>query len=194
MAKALPIKEPVDVQDKERVPNVIVVEPEEHFVSDAGSSYYVSGQALNYKFNQRDITSGAFATMGVAIPMAIGAACYDKNAQIIVVTGDGSLELNIQELKTVSQNNLNIKIFVINNGGYASIRESQDAYSDGRYTEVEDILDFSKVADAFEMKYEIIDDYNNLDKQIINITNNSDPTLIEVVCERDQKIFSPEKL
>ena len=166
----------------------------QHFVSDAGSSYYVSGQALNYKFNQRDITSGAFATMGVAIPMAIGAACYDKNAQIIVVTGDGSLELNIQELKTVSQNNLNIKIFVINNGGYASIRESQDVYSDGRYTEVEDILDFSKVADAFEMKYEIIDDYNHLDKQIINITNNSDPTLIEVVCERDQKIFSPEKL
>ena len=166
----------------------------QHFVSDAGSSYYVSGQALEYKFNQRDITSGAFATMGVAIPMAIGAACYDKNVQIIVVTGDGSLELNIQELKTVSQNNLNIKIFVINNGGYASIRDSQDAYSEGRYTESEDILDFSKVANAFEMSYEIIEDYNNLDKQILNITSHSKPVLVEVVCERNQKIFEPEKL
>ena len=171
----------------------------QHFVSDAGSSYYVSGQALNYKFNQRDITSGAFATMGVAIPMAIGAACYDKNAQIIVVTGDGSLELNIQELKTVSQNNLNIKIFVINNGGYASIRESQDAYSDGRYTEVEDILDFSKVADAFEMKYEIIDDYNNLDKQIINITPAnekaiiSESALLERISTLEEELSKPVK-
>jgi len=166
----------------------------QHFVSDAGSSYYVSGQALDYKFNQRDITSGAFATMGVAIPMAIGAACCDGAAQIIVITGDGSIELNIQELKTVSQNNLNIKIFVINNGGYASIRASQDEYSDGRYTEAEDILNFSKVADAFEMDYEIIDDFNNIDNQITKINSNNNPTLVEVVCERDQKIFGPEKL
>ena len=164
----------------------------QHFVSDAGSSYYVTGQALDYEFGQKDITSGAFATMGVAIPMAIGASCYDKDAQIIVVTGDGSLELNIQELKTVSQNSLNIKIFVINNGGYASIRESQDEYSEGRYTEDEDILDFSKVANAFEMNYEIIDDYISIDEQINKITSNSNPTLIEVVCERDQKIFGPE--
>ena len=164
----------------------------QHFVSDAGSSYYVTGQALDYEFGQKDITSGAFATMGVAIPMAIGASCYDKDAQIIVVTGDGSLELNIQELKTVSQNSLNIKIFVINNGGYASIRESQDEYSEGRYTEDEDILDFSKVANAFEMNYEIIDDYLTIDEQINKITSNSNPTLIEVVCERDQKIFGPE--
>jgi len=166
----------------------------QHFVSDAGSSYYVTGQALNYDFGQKDITSGAFATMGVAIPMAIGASCYDKDAQVIVVTGDGSLELNIQELKTVSQNNLNIKIFVINNGGYASIRESQDEHSDGRYTEGEDILDFSKVAQAFEMNYEIIDDHMSIDDQIINITSNSNPTLIEVVCEREQKIFGPEAI
>ncbi len=164
----------------------------QHFVSDAGSSYYVTGQALDYNFGQRDITSGAFATMGVAIPMAIGASCYDRDSQIIVVTGDGSLELNIQELKTVSQNNLNIKIFVINNGGYASIRESQDEYSDGRYTETEDILDFSKVAEAFEMDYEIIDNYETIDQQIKQITGNSKPTLIEVVCERDQTIFGPE--
>ncbi len=164
----------------------------QHFVSDAGSSYYVTGQALDYNFGQRDITSGAFATMGAAIPMAIGSSCYDKDAQIIVVTGDGSLELNIQELKTVSQNNLNIKIFVINNGGYASIRESQDEYSDGRYTEAEDILDFSKVAEAFEMEYEIIEDYNTVDQKIKKVTGNQNPTLIEVVCERDQTIFGPE--
>ena len=164
----------------------------QHFVSDAGSSYYVTGQALDYNFGQRDITSGAFATMGVAIPMAIGSSCFDKDAQIIVVTGDGSLELNIQELKTVSQNELNIKIFVINNGGYASIRESQDEYSDSRYTEADDILDFSKVAQAFEMDYEIIEDYKTLDEKIKLVTSNDKPTLIEVVCERNQTIFGPE--
>jgi len=166
----------------------------QHFVSDAGSSYYVTGQALDYNFGQRDITSGAFATMGVAIPMAIGSSCFDKDAQLIVVTGDGSLELNIQELKTVSQNGLNIKIFVINNGGYASIRESQDEYSDGRYTETDDILDFSKVAQAFEIDYEIIEDYKTLDEKIKLVTSNNKPMLVEVVCERNQTIFGPESI
>ena len=86
------------------------------FVNDAGSANYVSSQGLKLKTGQREITSGAFYSMGVAIPLAIGASVSNKKAQVIVVTGDGSIEFNIQELRTVSQNGLNIKIFIINNG------------------------------------------------------------------------------
>ena len=103
------------------------------FISDAGSSYFATGQALRFEKGQREITSGAFASMGLSIPLAIGSAAARKDMQILAVTGDGSLELNIQELKTMSFYNFDIKLFVINNGGYVSIRNTQDALFGGRY-------------------------------------------------------------
>ena len=128
------------------------------FINDAGSANYVSSQALKLEKGQRELTSGAFYSMGLTIPLAIGAASCSPGSQIIAVTGDGSIELNIQELQTVSLNNLNIKLFVINNGGYASIRVSQDSMCGGRYTDDEEILDFSKVASTFNMPFYFLDD------------------------------------
>ena len=116
-------------------------------VTDAGSNYFIGGQAWRFEKGQKEIASTTNAAMGLSVPLSIGAAVA-SGKQVLSVTGDGSIELNIQELKTISHYNLNIKTFVINNGGYASIRESQDEYSDGRYTEADDILDFSKVAQA----------------------------------------------
>ena len=59
------------------------------------------------------MTSGAFYSMGIALPMAIGASATEKDAQVIAITGDGSIELNIQELRTLSQNKLDVKLFII---------------------------------------------------------------------------------
>ncbi len=79
--------------------------------------------------------------MGLALPLAIGAAVTQPSSQVIAITGDGSIELNIQELRTLSQNNLDVKLFIINNGGYASIRKSQDEIvGGGRYTDDEEVL------------------------------------------------------
>ena len=85
------------------------------FVNDAGSANYICSQGLKLQTGQREITSGAFYSMGVALPLAIGAAVTKPKSQIIAITGDGSIELNIQELRTMSHNNLNVKLFVINN-------------------------------------------------------------------------------
>ena len=77
--------------------------------------YIVEGfqqTSLELKNGQTEITSAAFASMGVAIPLAIGAATTKPDKQILVIVGDGSIELNIQELKTISEYNLNIKIFL----------------------------------------------------------------------------------
>ena len=111
-------------------------------------------------------------------------------SQIIAVTGDGSIELNIQELQTVSLNNLNIKLFVINNGGYASIRDSQDNMCGGRYTDDEEILNFRKVADTFNMPFYFVDDYKKLDENIQEIFSSDGPALIEVLCDPNQHILS----
>jgi acetolactate synthase-1/2/3 large subunit len=129
--------------------------------------------------------------MGLTIPLAIGAASCSPESQIIAITGDGSIELNIQELQTVQLNNLNIKIFVINNGGYASIRVSQDSMCGGRYTDDEEILNFSKVADTFNMPFYFLDDYKKLDNNIKEILSIDGPALIEVLCDPNQIIMSP---
>ena len=151
------------------------------FVSDAGSSNYICSQNLRFKKGQRELTSGAFYSMGVALPLAIGASVTEPEAQVIAITGDGSIELNIQELKTMSDNNLNIKLFVINNGGYASIRKSQDDMVGGRYTDDQKVLIFSKVSEAFELPFHQIDDFAILDGRIPEILSSNGPQLIEVL-------------
>ena len=97
-------------------------------ITDAGSNYYIGGQVWHFEKGQKEITSITNAAMGLSVPLAIGAAVADKKRQILAVTGDGSLELNIQELKTMSHYNLNVKLFVINNGGYVSMHNWADNF------------------------------------------------------------------
>ena len=100
-------------------------------VTDAGSNYYIGGQAWFFKNQQTEISSTTNAAMGLSIPLSVGAAIAKKNSYILSVTGDGSLELNVQELKTISHYKLNIKTFVINNGGYVSMKKWQGNFFKG---------------------------------------------------------------
>ena len=167
--------------------------PNHIFTNDAGSSNYISSQALKLNNGQKELTSGAFYTMGLTLPLAIGAAVQEPTKQIIAITGDGSIELNIQELQTINLNNLNIKIIVINNGGYASIRDSQDAMCGGRYTDDEQILNFKKIANAFNLDFEIIQSVTNLQEKLELVLQNNRPTIVEVVCDDAQYMIQPTK-
>ena len=165
-------------------------------VTDAGSNYYVGGQVFKFERGQREITSATFAAMGLGVPLAIGSAIAEKNAQILAVTGDGSLELNIQELKTMSYYNLNIKLFVINNGGYVSMRNWQDTFFEGRHIGSdnktgEEILNLKKVAEAFNLKYELINKWQEIDEKIKKVMRRPEPLFIEVVCSNTQEIVEP---
>ncbi|MFH1996218.1 MAG: thiamine pyrophosphate-binding protein [Candidatus Omnitrophota bacterium] len=166
------------------------------FVSDAGSSYYATGQVLRFEKKQREITSGAFASMGLAVPLAIGCAAADSDKRVLAITGDGSLELNIQELKTLSYHKMNIKVFVINNGGYASIRNTQEDLFDGRYIGSDqfgsnELLDFKKVAAVFDLPYFLIQKYEETDEKIREVISRKGPAFVEVVCDNSQKIIDP---
>ncbi|MBS3903029.1 MAG: thiamine pyrophosphate-binding protein [Anaplasmataceae bacterium] len=168
------------------------------FTTDAGSNYYVGGQVYQYNHGQREVTSGAFAAMGLSIPLAIGASVAAPEKQILAVTGDGSLELNIQELKTMSANNFNIKLFVINNGGYASMRKWQDTFFEGRRLDSDEetgsgVLNLQKVADAFDLPFAIIEKAEEIDDQLKKIMSQPGPLFVEVVCDHHQKIVEPIK-
>ena len=90
-----------------------------------GSACVVGGHAYEMKKGQRFISNSAIASMGYDLPAAIGAWVADHTKDIILVTGDGSIQMNLQELQTIIHHHMGIKIFLINNGGYHSIRQTQ---------------------------------------------------------------------
>jgi acetolactate synthase-1/2/3 large subunit len=103
----------------------------ETIVSDAGQPYYILGQALRPKGTQRYIPAAALAGMGWGLPASVGAAVSQPGHKVIAVIGDGSMNMNVQELQTIRHNNLNVKIIVILNDGYASIRNTQNSFFAG---------------------------------------------------------------
>lgn len=90
-----------------------------------GSACVAGGHAYIIKKGQRFISNSAIASMGYDLPAAIGACMADSSQDIILLTGDGSIQMNLQELQTIIHHRMPIKIFLINNGGYHSIRQSQ---------------------------------------------------------------------
>lgn len=109
-----------------------LTEASDAVVADAGSAYYAVSQGLRLKRGQRYIVSGALATMGYTLPACEGVAAA-TGRRTVGITGDGSLQFNIQELQTLVQTGLPVKLFVINNNGYLSIRQTQDRFFAGRY-------------------------------------------------------------
>ena len=165
-------------------------------ITDAGSNYYIGGQAWRFEKGQKEIASTTNAAMGLSIPLSIGAAVA-SNKQILSVTGDGSIELNIQELKTISHYNLNIKTFVINNGGYVSMKKWQDNYFKGNRLDTEEktgagTMNFKKIADAFGLKFIQIKKTSEIKKKLMNIFSNNKPCIIEVFTDPNQKIYGKE--
>ena len=163
-------------------------------ITDAGSNYYVGGQVWHFTKGQKELTSGTNAAMGLSIPLSIGAAIAEPSKQIFAVTGDGSLELNIQELKTISHYKLNIKLFVINNGGYVSMHKWQDNIGGRRIDTAkftgDGTLNLKKISEAFELKYYKIKSHKNILQNLKKIKLNKKPAFIEVMCDNEQKIFS----
>ena len=168
--------------------------PNDILITDAGSNYYIGGQVWKFEKGQKEITSITNAAMGLSVPLAIGATIGDKSKNVLAVTGDGSLELNIQELKTISHYCLNIKLFVINNGGYVSMHNWTDSFFDGRRVDTseetgEGTLNLKNVAKAFDLQYYKISNHKNIEKDIKFVCKSKKPIFVEVVTDNKQKIF-----
>ncbi len=162
-------------------------------ISDAGSAFYVVSQAIKLKKGQRYITSGALATMGFGLPAAIGVSVAHEGP-VVTITGDGSFQQNIQELSVVKHHNMPIKIFVMNNNGYFSIRQTQTKFFSSNFVgeSVQSGIDFpdtKKIADAYGIEYHFIDNIEKLNNQLEYILNSEEPMVIEVKLLADQAII-----
>jgi len=162
-------------------------------VSDAGSSYYVTSQALRIKDKQRYITSGAQADMGFTLPAAIG-TCFAKKGEVVGITGDGSFQMNIQELQTMVHYKLPLKLFVWNNNGYLSIRATQRKFFDGRAigTDKDSGISFPEVqniATAYGIPYFKASTVSELDNTLESVMNIEGPVICEIMCPENQEII-----
>ena len=162
-----------------------------------GSACVVGSHAYIIKKNQRFIINSAIASMGYDLPAAIGVSFAEKDKDIILITGDGSIQMNLQEMQTILQNRLPIKTFMINNGGYHSIRQSQKNFFGeplvGVGPESGDLSfpDMSKLVPAYGMKYYRIEKNKELSKVIDAVLKEEGPVFCEVVVSPEQ-IFEPK--
>ncbi len=163
-------------------------------VSDAGSAYYIASQALKTTKEQRYITSGAQADMGFTIPACIGVSNANKQIDVIGITGDGSFQTNIQELQTIKHHSYPIKIFVLNNHGYLSIRTTQRKFFNDRFvgTCKNSGVSFPKTEDickAYGIKYFCFKTNQELQNGIKKVLNEKQPVVCEVICKEWDQVL-----
>lgn len=163
-------------------------------VSDAGSAYYVTSQSLQIHQEQRYVTSGAQADMGFTLPAAIGVSFANPEREVIAITGDGSFQMNIQELQTIKHHNIPIKIFVWNNSGYLSIKATQTKFFESRYagTGKESGVScpsFEKIANAYEIEYLKATSPSTLGDVLKKSFDISGPVICEIICPEFQEVI-----
>lgn len=122
-------------------------------VSDVGQSQMWTAQFFKWKHPRTQITSGGLGTMGFSLPASMGAAFGRNDLPIFCITGDGGIQMNIQELATIAQNKLPIKIFVINNGFLGMVRQWQELFWKKRYSHTKITApNFVKLAEAYGIR------------------------------------------
>ncbi|MDO9334133.1 MAG: thiamine pyrophosphate-dependent enzyme, partial [Dehalococcoidales bacterium] len=165
-------------------------------VTANGSACVISFQTAVIKHGQRLFTNSGCASMGYGLPAAIGACVSAGKKDTVCIEGDGSLQMNIQELQTVIQNNLPIKIFVVNNNGYLSIRQTQANFFQSRFTGIDgasglSFPDLSKIASAYGFDYYRIDSEGTIEKTVGKILATHSPAICDVVVGHEQN-FVPK--
>jgi acetolactate synthase I/II/III large subunit len=153
----------------------------------SGQAFIIGHQVLEIKENTRMFGAKNLAMMGSCLPSAIGAHMA-TGKQVICVTGDGGIQLNLQELAIIQHHNLPIKIFVFNNAGYHAIRITQEKYFESRYVGSTEhtgvhIPAFSNVANCYGLRYRKLHSNIQVKTLIANILTTDGPEIIEVILD-----------
>jgi acetolactate synthase-1/2/3 large subunit len=166
----------------------------ECIVTDSGTALLSGHQVTKLKKNQKMMTSTGLAEMGCGLPGAIGASFARSKGEIICLNTDGSIMMNLQELQTIDHYKLPIKTFIFNNDGYLMIKHTQKNLFSGKYSAVNkktDVScpDFSKIANAFNMKYYCIKSWKDFKKYIPKIKKEKRATICDVMMDPEQYFY-----
>ena len=162
-------------------------------VTDMGTSFTCTMQTFKTKQGQRLFTSSGHASMGFGLPGVIGACVANNKQKTIGIVGDGGLQMNIQELQTIATYQLPISLFVINNGGYLTIKSMQQNHF-GRLVGSDsssnvDCPDMEKIAAAYNLDFIRLHDHDSLHDKLDFVLNHKKPIICEIMMNPDQALI-----
>ena len=171
--------------------------PENEVITAAnGSCCVITFQAAHLKKGQRLYHNSGCASMGYGLPAAIGASVATGGGRVICLEGDGSLQMNLQELMTAVHNKLPLKIFVMNNNGYHSIRQTQSSFFGQPLVGVApdsgiSFPDLSKIAYAYDIPFERVESHREMDEKIQKTLDRPGISMCEIILDPRQ-YFEPK--
>ena len=159
--------------------------------TDVGQHQMWSAQHMKHFAPENYITSAGFGTMGFGLPAAVGAKKARPQDEVILVTGDGSLMMNIQELGSIKRGNLPVKILLLDNQRLGMVRQWQDLFWNKRRNEtiLDDNPDFVMLANAFGIPAERIESADDVDAAINRLLNSNTAYLLQVCIPPDECVW-----
>ena len=175
------------------------MQPNDCFIVDAGQPCYILSTNGKYKENCRYMAQAAQGDMGYAIPASVGAYFADPTLNITIVIGEGSFYTNMQELAVIRQHKIPVKIFVINNDGYMSIKQTQDKFFGGRRWGVSNstgvyFADIAKIAEAFELPYFKVTSNEELDMYMPSLMRRPYPVIVEFMSQNTLDVLPAQAI
>ena len=168
-----------------------VLTPDDVVVTDMGFSFQNTHQAFRVKKGQRVFTNCGLASMGWGLPAAVGACFARGKKRTVCIAGEGGLLMTIQEMATVMHHRLPVKLFVLYNGGYLTIKQTQELGFEGRLMGSDEesgisFPDLMKIAEAHRFKAVRLTSHQNLKTQIEDIMNHEGPVLCQIMMDPNQ--------
>jgi len=159
-------------------------------VSDVGQHQMVASRYSKFNQGRSKVTSGGLGTMGFALPAAIGAKMGAPDREVIAIMGDGGLQMNIQELGTVLQTGVAVKVIVLNNQFLGMVRQWQELFFDGRYAStVMTNPNFVMIAEGYGIKARQVKERKDLEAALRELVESDQSYFLEVVVEMEENVF-----
>ena len=159
-------------------------------VTDVGQHQMVACRYAKFSQTKSNVTSGGLGTMGFALPAAIGAKMGAPRREVVAVIGDGGYQMTIQELGTIFQQQIAVKIVVLNNDFLGMVRQWQQLFFDKRYASTEMVNpDFVTIAKGFRIKAKRVEKRDDLETAISEMINSKEPFFLEICVEKEDNVF-----